>query len=151
MKTPWYQLVISTEATSNNLAKIMKMIVDHLKLNFIILNDIQGTGENWLIHILQNHEDHPLRIKDFMSMLNDVHRFEWGDFFLFQSYPENWDSPERCDYSFLINQTDTTLRAIDQGYIYIYTPDELIVQMIKENYDIESFKIDSLDRLDYPY
>ena len=86
-----------------------------------------------------------------MKVLPDIRQFEWGDFFLFKDYPKNWNNSNDIPYPKVIIQTDTTIRAVDNQYIYIYTPFIEIIQIIKENCQIESEKTDSLENLDFPY
>jgi hypothetical protein len=45
---------------------------------------------------------------------------------------------------------DTTVRAFDSTHIFIYTPYQEVVKVIKENYLVESIKTTTLDNLDYP-
>jgi hypothetical protein len=89
-------------------------------------------------------------IKDLLKVLNDVEQFDWGDFFLFKEYPNQWNNPGEEPYPYVVAQSDTTVRAIDDTYIYIYTPYPEIVKAIQENYLLESIKSDTLDNLDYP-
>ena len=91
-----------------------------------------------------------IKVKDLLKMLPEVIQFDWGDFFLFKYYPEHWENSSRKFYRDRIVLTDTTIRAVDDQYIYVYTPYKQIVNLINENYTIESIKIDSLDKLDYP-
>ena len=39
---------------------------------------------------------------------------------------------------------------MDDQYIYVYTPYQEIVSLIKENYKIESINTDFLEHLEYP-
>ena len=70
-------------------------------------------------------------------------------FFYSKEFPKSWD--DSGNITDLINQTDTTIRAVDNGYMYVYTPHESIVEIIKKNYEIEEIKTDFLENLDYPY
>ena len=63
----------------------------------------------------------------------------------------NWDNHSDYNYPNLISQTDTTVRAVDDQYIYIYTPHEKVVNLIQEKHTVDSIKTGSLDELDYPY
>lgn len=60
------------------------------------------------------------------------------------------DGTKKAPYPFVISQSDTTVRAVDDTYIYIYTPFEEIVKLLKDNFQIESEKDGLLEDLDYP-
>ena len=117
--------------------------------NFIIVDDIQGAAE--AAAFLEKKENTLMELHDFLTIAIQVVQFDWGDFFLFQEIPKNWTNFQGELYPHIIAQTDTTIRAIDDTYVYVYTPYQEIVNIIKENYEIESIKTDSLDNLDYPY
>ena len=129
---------------------ILLFLLEIVNFKFVILDDIEGSGKDWLISSLQEEENTVMDIKDFLKILDDVKHFEWGDFFLFKEYPHHWDNPEGKFYRHTIAQTDTTVRAIDDTHIFIYTPYQEIVKVIKEHYLVKSIKTDILDNLDYP-
>lgn len=75
-----------------------------------------------------------------------------GRFFLFQKFPKHWENiDEIINYPDLIVQAGTTIRAVDDQYIYIYTKYIEVVNLIKDKYIVESIKTGSLSELDYPY
>lgn len=116
----------------------------------MILGDLNGVGISTLIE----KENSIIDIDFLLNELPKVKQFDWADFFLFKDYPQEWktntDLPY-TEYPPLIDQTDTTIRAVDDQYIYIYTYIDEIVNIIKKNYEIESIKMSSLDNLEYPY
>jgi hypothetical protein len=129
---------------------ILIFLLEIVNFKFVILDDIEGCGKKYLLALLQEKEDTVMDIKYFLKILDDVEHFEWGDFFLFKEYPNHWDNPKGKFYRHTIAQTDTTVRAVDSTDIYIYTPYQEIVKVIKERYLIKSIKTDILDNLDYP-
>jgi YD repeat-containing protein len=44
-----------------------------------------------------------------------------------------------------------SLNRLVQQYVYIYTPNKQIIDVLKRDFTIESFKAASLEELDYPY
>ena len=117
----------------------------------LILDDLVGTGENF--GALIEEEGEILTVKELLELLKltvKINQFEWADFFLFKEYPASWDDPPGTLYPQLISQTHTTVRAIDNRFMYIYTPSEEVVNLIKNTYVIESFKIGSLEHMEYP-
>jgi hypothetical protein len=150
----WNLITIDDPAflSGKSICEIMQLLLQTTKFKFVILNDIEGSGKDWLISTLQKTKNAIVSMEDFLKILYDIKQFDWGDFFLFKEYPQNWkNTNEEIYYPNLINQTDTTIRAVDNQYIYIYTPDKEIFNVIKENYRIESIKTDFLENLDYPY
>ncbi|CDR34678.1 hypothetical protein [Criblamydia sequanensis] len=53
-------------------------------------------------------------------------------------------------YPYVISQSNTTLRAVDNQYFYVYTPYNQLVDALKANYTIEEIRKGTLDQLDYP-
>jgi len=78
--------------------------------------------------------------EDLLTLVKDVIQFDWCDFFLFKEFPENWKNSKKAPYSNIVVQSDTTIRLVDDTYIYIYTP----ILDIKDNicgfYNVESVK-----------
>ena len=126
---------------------IIQLIIKEIEFKFVIPDEIYGAG----VGPLFKKENSILVIEEFLNLLSGVKQFDWGDLFLFKEYPKNWDNPGDGDYPYLIAQTETTVRAVDDQYIYIYTPYKEIVDVIKANYEIESIKNGPLESLDYPY
>lgn len=136
---------------SNNLPgksifDLIKILLKVVNYHFVILDYIYGAG----ISSLVEKENIVITIHELMDLLPEVKQFDWGDFFLFKEYPKYWNNPKKELYPFIISQTDTTIRAIDDGYIYVYTPYQIVINVIKKNYKIESLKTDVLEKLDYP-
>jgi len=99
---------------------------------------------------LRNAQNKSIDLDELLSYIGDIRQFNWGDFFLFESYPSSWINDKNEYYPYIISQADTTIRAIDSQYIYIYTPYQGVVDLINANYLIESIKQGSLESLDYP-
>ncbi|MBS0272764.1 MAG: hypothetical protein JSR85_09030 [Proteobacteria bacterium] len=133
-----------------NIVNIIQLISKVVCFKFVILDYIYGAANNGLIPFLQEKRNKILKIEDVFQEISKVIQFDWGDFFLFKEYPEQWNNSKGEQYSYVIAQTDTTIRAVDDQYIYVYTPYEEILNLIKKNYKIESVKIDMLQNLDYP-
>ena len=132
---------------------ILNVLNDLLLINpfkFTVFNDLYGA----LISSLVEIEEDIIEIKKLQELLPEVKQFDWCNFFLFNDYPEKWlQYHEDMSYPSIFSLTDSTIRAVDDGYIYIYTPKQEIVDHIKslsEKYDIESIDIDSLYNLPYP-
>lgn len=97
---------------------------------------------------LEQNKNQILNIKDTLSVINKIQQFDWADFFLFKNYPTNWNDDGE-EYPYVISQTDTTIRAIDDQYIDIYTYNIEIVRLIKKNYILHHITTGSL--IDFTY
>jgi hypothetical protein len=151
-KTAWYLITIDDPdfLPGKSIFDILKIIQDLMPFKYVILDYMFGAGKNEVITKLKDKKNIAIKIEDLLEVLCDVDQFEWGDFFLFQEYPKNWTNPKKAPYPYVIAQSDTTVRAVDNQYIYIYTPYQKLVEAIKKNYNPESLKTDFLEHLDYP-
>jgi hypothetical protein len=150
----WHLVTIDDPAflRGKSIFDMLKFLSQHGKFKYVILNDIVGTSQNGLMAILQEKENSVLKLNDFLNVVCDVRQFEWGDFFLFKEYPQDWVDATTGDYyPPIIEKTDTTVRAIDNQYIYIYTPHQSIADVVLDKYEIESIKTSPLNALDFPY
>ena len=117
MKNLIWNLIIVPDPEAlpgKNLHKLIETILKKVKFEFVILQDIHGAGIFKLFKIAHKI----IKIEELMSLLFEVVQFDWGDFFLFKEFPKNWNDPEGEDYPYVIAQTDTTIRTVDDGYFY---------------------------------
>jgi hypothetical protein len=128
----------------------LNLIKQKTSLQFIVLDALEGVGRNGLIAELQKKSNLVIDIDDFMKILPEIKTFEWCDLFVFKKFPENWTNSGKEPYPSVIVQSDMTIRAVDNQYLYIYTPSKQLVDLISENYHIESIKNAPLNELDYP-
>ncbi len=117
------------------------------KYRFIMIDDIVGAK----ISALLEKQNMVLKLEDLLMTIYDVVQFDWGNFFLFKEYPDILVNSESMKNPEIIVQTDSTVRAVDDGYIYIYTHNQEVIDVIKNSYKIESMKTDWLENLEYPY
>jgi len=126
---------------------VINILLKLLNIQFVALSDLEGAGTAILARETQTSL---IPINEFLKQVIFVEQFDWGDFFLFSAVPNSWQELEKKSYPELIALTETTLRAVDDTYIYMYTPYDEVVQLIKENYTIEEIKKGKLEDLDYP-
>jgi hypothetical protein len=149
----WYLITIDDAPKfliGKSFIDILQLFLSTNKFNFIISDAMDGSGGDWVISDLQDDKDTIFSFDEILKILYQVNQLDWGDFFLFKNYPQNWVN-EGYFYPDKITQTDATIRAVDNQYLYIYTPDLEIVELIKNNYTIEEIKNGPLDTLDFPY
>jgi len=150
----WHLVIINDPAflPGKSIFNVIQILLRCYKFRFVILNDIEGSAQNGLISILKKKENTVLKLDDFLTIVCEVKQFDWGDFFLFKEYPKGWNNPpEGGSYPQIIVKTDTTVRAIDDQYIYIYTRHQVIVDAFIKEYKIESIKTSPLNAMEYPY
>lgn len=145
----WYLVtIIDPEGLpGKNINNIIQVLMEKIRFKNVILSEIEGAG----IYNLSKQENQILDINIFLNMLSDVKQFDWGDFYLFQDYPHHWDYTNGLNYPQIISQTDTTIRAIDDTYIYIYTPYIDLVNVLKDKFTIENMYFKPLEQMPYPF
>jgi hypothetical protein len=156
IKTQWIQIIIRDEEAlpGKNLHKIINLIKNLINVSFIILNDIDGAGTiingiGTTISFLRNLQGEAVRLEEVLTSIFETKQFDWGDFFLFSEYPTDWNYTG-LKLSPMVAQTTSTVRAVDDTYIYIYTPFEAVLEELKKKYEIESIRVDDVANLDYP-
>lgn len=150
----WYLITIDIPDMINGdgIFTFINLFLKIFEFRYIIICDIYGAPKPnhlGLITYFQYQELKIIPLKKFLEDVQGVKLFDWGDFFLFKNYPKNWVNHD--SYPDVIKQTDTTIRAVDDQYIYIYTPHQEIISLMQDNFTIESLKFDILENLDYPY
>lgn len=149
----WYLVIIDDAPKflpGKSFIDIIQLLSTAGGFNFVITDYIDGSGKDWVIQNLQDKTNTIFKIDEILKILYDVKQLDWGDFFLFKNYPQNWTNPKEEFYPFVISQSDTTVRAVDDQYLYIYTPSLEIVELLKNTYAIDEIKTGPLDTLDYP-
>jgi len=147
----WNQVVIPIPLSGKCMHDLMNIILGVKNFKYIILDDIEGFAEGYLMQILRNLQFTPIRLKDIASALQHVKGFEWGSFYLFEDYPKNWDNNGHYFDPYMVKQSDSTIRAMDGNYAYIYTPYDSVIEIIKKNFKTEDVITDYLENLDYPF
>lgn len=148
----WYLITIDDPEflPGRSFIRVLQLLLTVIPFKFVILDDIEGSGEYGLVYSLQQRQNEPILLTDLIPLFNGVKQLDWGDFFLFREYLSHWDNPDFY-YPYLIDQSDTTVRAVDDQYIYIYTSYGQIVDVIKAHYEVESITLDVLEKLSFPY
>lgn len=132
-----------------SICNVIKIIATLLDIKYVLLSDLSGPGTIIFENKLGSNTQ-VIEINDFLKKVVDVVQFDWGNFFLFKIYPEKWKTYVISKYEDAIIQTDTTVRAIDDTYIYIYTPYDEVVSLIEKKYSIETLKAGQPKDLDFP-
>lgn len=146
----WYLITIYDQdcIPGKSVFKLINLINQLLRIEFVYLADLEGAG---VFDLINEDQIRVMPIDLFLEKVSNVRQFDWGDFFLFKSFPDNWQTFEAKFYPDIISFTETTIRAIDDSYLYIYTPYADLVNLIKSHYFFEEIKKEKLTNLDYPY
>ncbi|MGK5595739.1 MAG: hypothetical protein ACSNEK_10345 [Parachlamydiaceae bacterium] len=150
----WHLVILKPQggSTGGAVLKIMQEVTEVVKFKFVIMDYILGATKDALITRMREQQHTPLHLNDLLKILDQVILFDWGDFFLFEETPSQWWGEEDILYPPLVAETDTTIRAVDDTYIYVYTPYQQIVDKLVKyaNEDIESITTDKLEDLSFP-
>lgn len=148
--TIWFLVVIEdpNSLPGTSIYKIIRLLQKLLNIKYVGLSDLEGAGIN---NLVKKDEQPLIEIELFLKRVQSVEQFDWGDFFLFSSPPNDGQPFTQKTYPEMISLTETTIRAIDDSYIYIYTPNESINYLIQKNYQVEEVKAGKLEELEYPF
>lgn len=150
----WYLVTIDDYPrmlTGESIFEILKLIQEVEKIKFVIFDAIDATGKDHIFRFLHENVNEVFDIENLLKITNNIEHVEWGDFFLFKEYPKDWENLGDGHYPHVIAQADTTLRGVDDQYMYIYTQSKNLVDIVKSHYEIEGVKVDLLENLDFPY
>lgn len=145
----WF-LIVVIESLDLPGASLFRLIMDLLairRFNFVVVDDIIGAGVQELVEM----EKIIFGLSQLLMILPSVVQFDWGDFYIFENQPKDFILNTELKYPEIISQTDTTIRAVDDQFFYVYTPFEDVVDLIKLKYDVDFIHHDTLDNLEYPF
>ena len=148
MQNLWNLIVIedSSALPGKSICNAINLITGIIEIRFIVISDLQGAG----IAKLKKFSEKAVELNTTLNFINEVTQFDWCNFFLFSNRPKNINEILSGDYANSISKTTTTVRAVDDTYIYVYTPYNEIVEIFNKNYCLESVKSGLLQDLDFP-
>jgi hypothetical protein len=152
-KNNWSLIIIDDPKflTGESFFCLFQNLLKKIDFNYVIFDSIDGSGKYGLIESLKEKENTIIKMDEFLKIFLDIKQLDWGDFFLFKDYPKDWVNPKNAPYPYVIAQSNTTVRGVDNQYFYIYTPYQEIIDLIKNNYNtVETIKNDNLEYLEYP-
>lgn len=149
----WYLITIDDPfyLSKTSVKNLLNFILEFVCFNYVVVDDIQGSGEDWVISNMQKKQGSIFNKNEFFKFIDALKQLDWGDFFLYKEYPANLSTNKKGDYPYLISQTDTTLRLVDSQYFYIYTQSNVLINELRKKYKIESVVHNFLTHLDYPF
>jgi hypothetical protein len=139
------------ELTGRSVVEVIALMQRAAGFRYVIVDGLEGAGVPGVIADLNERIDEPMKIEELVKIFKGVRSVEWGDFFLFKEYPNGWEDDGEEPYESVIARTDTTVRAVDGRYLYVYTFLPEIEQAVSKNYTLESRTCDCLEDLPHPY
>lgn len=145
----WYLMTYLDPAAlpGQTFLDLFNCISSEVKVKFVIIQDVDGAG----VYNILSKQNQIISIEELLRILPEVKQFDWATFFLFVKYPSNWrDEGLNTPYPELVQQTDITVRAIDDTYVDVITKDHKLIQRLKKKYTPKYFTFGSLDSFTYP-
>lgn len=127
---------------------LLEALLSYTVLNYAFIDsDIQGTSRHGLDAQLEINQGF-IKISQCLDFFSKV-SLEWGNFFLFDKIPENWEQLPESDPFQRIAYSKMTIRAADSNYILVYTRDDSLFEKIKPHFN--SFTIESAPLIELWY
>lgn len=116
--------------------KLLKLLEDHFNYKYIILHEFEGAGKPGVFQETRKKIESftVFTFAEVYEILKDVQQFDWVDFFLFFDFPKDWEYAEDFSYHPLLSQSDGLVRGVDNRYLYIYTPNQSVIDSIQKKY-----------------
>lgn len=155
----WHLIVLeepSDYLNNRSLEKILKILEQSYNYRYLALNEFEGAGIPGLFYNLREviNTKKIFSFNEVYSILQDVDSFDWVDFFLFLEYPAGWSKVEGNNYTTLMSHSNGLVRGVDNGYIFVYTPNVEVIETIKRIYpnsEIEKVEAKPLCQFKVPF
>ncbi|MBC6418736.1 MAG: hypothetical protein GDA44_08040 [Prochloron sp. SP5CPC1] len=126
----WYEIVIPDLLTGQFVANFLKLVQQYLQLNFVVLQYLEGVD---ISELYRNHDSKIEELDMILKLVNQAGQIIWCDFLLFEQGGFIPDDNEQYDK--IIERTNATVRAVDGGYLYLYTKNKKLVQKILKKFE----------------
>jgi len=148
----WYLITIEDKPprlSGETFFNMLKLFQETEQIKFVTFEYADVLGKD-TVSFFHENTNIIYTIEFMLELAGNIEHLEWGDFYLFKEYPNDWDNHKGWDYPDIVALTDTTFRAIDDCYMDIYTQSKQLVYAIKSRFEIKSEKLDLLENLDFP-
>lgn len=154
----WYLLIIYDSEDirwGELMLKPLLILNEYFGYNHVVLDEFEGAGKYGLFHETRGliQEGKVFSFQEIREILKDVTAFDWADFYLFKEYPSDWIPEFNWDSTSMATFSDGLVRAVDSGYIYVYTTDINVIEQLKSLYGpSDKLEVESgfFDELCYP-
>ncbi|MBC6419039.1 MAG: hypothetical protein GDA44_09755 [Prochloron sp. SP5CPC1] len=147
LKDIWLEIIIEDDSSLSGkfVASFMKEVTIFLSLKFVVLDYLSGSN---IAKINSYHISRIELLEPLIQEISKVGQFEWCDFFFFRK--GGFIPSENEQYDKIIPCTDLTVRAVDQSYLYVYTINQRLLELIKSKYDAVTVNQDKLCNFIFP-
>ncbi|NOX57179.1 MAG: hypothetical protein GXP27_22650 [Planctomycetes bacterium] len=159
----WIQLVIQPPGPGLSGAaayKLFSLVGAHIEARLVVLWEPE---DPILVRLVDRQEGIAvLSLEYFLGILHGAPHLEWGDFFLCSSTDsvsqllasrgsyKPWGGEGAVPYKRLLPHALATIRAVDDGYFYIYTVQLQLYHALKLVYPDLEYKSGTIEDLDFP-
>lgn len=136
--------------------KLLKLLEDNFNYKYIILHEFEGAGKPGVFKETRKKIESftVFTFAEVYEILKDVQQFDWVDFFLFFDFPKDWEYAVDFSYYPLLSQSDGLVRGVDNRYLYIYTPNKNVIDLVQKEYPPSAIiekETNELQNLTVPY
>ena len=140
-----YEIVVPDLLSDKFVANFLKLVQKYLQLNFVVLQYLEGVD---ISELYRNHDSKIKELDMILKLVNQAEQIIWCDFFLFEQGGFIPDDNE--EYDNIIERTDATVRAVDGGYLYLYTKKKKLVQRIMNKFKEVELTERTLNQFTFP-
>ncbi len=141
----WYEIIVPNLLSGKFVANFLKLVQKYLQLNFVVLQYLEGVD---ISELYRNHDSKIKELDMILKLVNQAEQIIWCDFFLFE--PGGFIPDDNEEYDNIIERTDATVRAVDGGYLYLYTKNKKLVQKIMNRFKEMELTEGTLNQFTFP-
>lgn len=148
----WEIIVVDPDFLSGESVRAMLPIaIDYFKADYVVV-----IGEKWLIECLStptttSYHRIVLSVDELIRLLQAIVQVDWGDFYFCTKESECAAITLEMPVDVSIGKSVFTARAVDNGWMYFYTQDSLIIETLSLKYGEVTHKQGRLEGFTYPY
>lgn len=153
------QIVIDDSAglPGSSLIQILMLILQHVPAKWIVIEAVECGGE-MREELMAGDPSLDMPVTELMTKASSINQFDWGDFFLFEDEQRAKSNLSRIQhmsntgrFESLIRESLATIRAVDGGYLYLYTRIAPLVNAVANTYANCKVKRGKLENLNFPW
>jgi len=149
METYWHQIEITdpTALSGPSLSRLIGLLVRELPVKHIVVNRAEGSAPRFADLFSDMMELDPA---DLVDRASQVTQFDWGDFFLIEGSDALATCGPNSGYREILPRTLAAVRAVDDTYFYVYTPDSKAAAAVRRTYPDAKHSMRVMDALEFP-
>ena len=145
----WSQIIIEDEQylSGSSLLALTEVAVRAAPAHFVLAMGVVGT--NVFDQTTKNIA--VMTPEEFISKLSAVTQIDWGTFLFFRDRWPACSIIANTPIREAIMRSIFAIRAVDDGYYYIYTRNDVVVRSIRVAYPHAEMRQGDIQSLDFPY